>query len=96
MTNTEQNYETQPRRVRERRYGIHGVDHMETEYRCRTFANLQTDPLERHNLINVPAFREQIGKLQKQLFDELEASGGLQIPMRPPAGAVLDDRKLPR
>ena len=30
MANTEENYATQPRWVRERRYGIHGVDHMET------------------------------------------------------------------
>jgi N-acetylglucosamine-6-sulfatase len=30
MANTEANYATQPRWVRERRYGIHGVDHMET------------------------------------------------------------------
>jgi len=30
MANTEYNYQTQPRWVRERRYSIHGVDHMET------------------------------------------------------------------
>jgi N-acetylglucosamine-6-sulfatase len=30
MANTERNYATQPRWVRERRYSIHGVDHMET------------------------------------------------------------------
>ncbi|MDG2125954.1 MAG: sulfatase-like hydrolase/transferase, partial [Verrucomicrobiales bacterium] len=30
MANTEENYATQPRWVRERRYGIHGIDHMET------------------------------------------------------------------
>ena len=60
------------------------------------FYDLQTDPLERHNLINVPTYREQIGQLQKQLFDELEASGGLRIPILPPAGEVLDARKLPR
>lgn len=34
--------------------------------------------------------------LRKQLFDELGAAGGLQIPVVPPAGDVLDDRKLPR
>lgn len=60
------------------------------------FYDLQTDPLERHNLINVPSYAEQIGKLRQQLFDEMEASGGLQIPIFPPAGEVLDDRKLPR
>lgn len=30
MANTEENYATQPRWVRERRYGIHGIDHMQT------------------------------------------------------------------
>jgi len=30
MANTERNYQTQPHWVRERRYSIHGVDHMET------------------------------------------------------------------
>ncbi len=30
MANTEENYRTQPRWVRERRYSIHGIDHMET------------------------------------------------------------------
>jgi hypothetical protein len=34
--------------------------------------------------------------MRKQLFDELAASGGLQIPVLPPAGEVLDERKLPR
>jgi N-acetylglucosamine-6-sulfatase len=60
------------------------------------FYDLQTDPIERHNLIGVPAYQEQIGRLQKQLFAELEASGGLQMPIAPPAGEPLHDRKLPR
>ncbi len=30
MANTERNYQTQPHWVRERRYSIHGIDHMET------------------------------------------------------------------
>jgi N-acetylglucosamine-6-sulfatase len=60
------------------------------------FYDLQTDPIERHNLINVPAYQEQIAELQQQLFDELDASGGLVIPVRPPAGERLDQRKLKR
>ena len=44
------------------------------------FYDLETDPHERHNLINVPAFQELAESLQKQLFDELEASGGLTSP----------------
>lgn len=58
--------------------------------------DLQTDPHERHNLIHVPAFAAQAEKLRTQLFAELAASGGLQLPILPPAGEPLHDRKLPR
>jgi N-acetylglucosamine-6-sulfatase len=60
------------------------------------FYDLQTDPHERHNLINVPTYREQIEKMKKQLFDELEAGGGMDIPVRRPAGERLDQRKNKR
>jgi len=60
------------------------------------FYDLKTDPHERHNLINVPACRERIAAMKKQLFDELEASGGLTIPVRRPAGERLDQRKRKR
>ena len=56
--------------------------------------DLETDPAELHNLINVPAFRDKAAGLQKQLFGELEASGGLQMPILPPAGEALQERKL--
>lgn len=58
--------------------------------------DLATDPCERHNLINVPAYTDRVRALRDQLFDELEASGGLNLPVLRPAGEVLDDRKLPR
>ena len=60
------------------------------------FYDLETDPHERHNLIAVPSFQEKIAGMKKQLFDELEASGGMIIPVRRPAGDRLDQRKLPR
>jgi len=60
------------------------------------FYDLETDPLERHNLIHVPACRERIEAMKRQLFDELEASGGLVVPIRRPAGERLDQRKLRR
>jgi N-acetylglucosamine-6-sulfatase len=59
------------------------------------FFDLETDPLERHNLIDVPAFREQALAFRAQLYEELGASGGLIIPVPPPAGEPLHDRKLP-
>ena len=60
------------------------------------FYDLQTDPHERHNLINVPAYLDSISALKKQLFDELEDSGGLNIPVRRPQGERLDQRKNKR
>ena len=60
------------------------------------FYDLQTDPHERHNLIAVPAYQQQIEAMKKQLFDELETSGGLDIPVRRPAGERLDQRKNTR
>ena len=57
--------------------------------------DLESDPHERHNLIDVPAFREQAARMREQLFDELETSGALQMPISRPTGERLDDRKLP-
>jgi N-acetylglucosamine-6-sulfatase len=60
------------------------------------FYDLQTDPHERHNLIAVPGYQDRISAMKSQLFNELEASGGLNIPVRRPAGDRLDQRKLRR
>ena len=60
------------------------------------FYDLETDPVERHNLIAVPAYREQIAEMREQLFDKLEAAGGMQVPLRRPAGVQFYDRKLRR
>ncbi|WP_372721365.1 sulfatase [Novipirellula sp.] len=60
------------------------------------FYDLQTDPHERHNLIDVPSYREQIERMSRQMFDELSAMGGLNVPVRPPQGERLGSRKLPR
>ncbi len=58
--------------------------------------DLRTDPIERHNLINVPAFRDRAEAMKKQLFEELGAAGGLVVPVRVPKGERLDQRKLVR
>ncbi|MBI1374389.1 MAG: sulfatase-like hydrolase/transferase [Phycisphaera sp.] len=57
--------------------------------------DLQTDPDERHNLIQVPAYQKLATKLRDQMFKELEASGALDVPVRPPHGDRLGQRKLP-
>ncbi|WP_442505618.1 sulfatase family protein [Novipirellula sp. SH528] len=60
------------------------------------FYDLQTDPHERHNLIDVPSYRDQVERMSKQMFDELSEMGGLNVPVRPPEGERLGSRKLPR
>jgi len=58
------------------------------------FYDLQEDPVERHNLIDVPAYQDTIVALREQLFNELETSGATDIPLRRPEGDRLDQRKL--
>ncbi len=43
--------------------------------------DLQKDPLETDNLIYDPAMRGTIRELNKRLFDELERTGGMKIPL---------------
>jgi N-acetylglucosamine-6-sulfatase len=54
----------------------HGVWDMNELY------DLRTDSLEQHNLIEVPAFQDRIRIMRGRLFDRLEASGGMRIPLR--------------
>jgi len=57
------------------------------------FYDLRTDPHERHNLIAIPAYKDQIEALKTQLFTELQSCGPLTIPVLPPTGERLDQRK---
>jgi N-acetylglucosamine-6-sulfatase len=40
------------------------------------------DPDERHNLIGVAALRDTVLAMRHRLFDRLEATGGMQVPVR--------------
>jgi N-acetylglucosamine-6-sulfatase len=44
--------------------------------------DLKTDSLEQHNLIGVSAHQERIRAMRGRLFDRLQATGGMQIPLR--------------
>jgi N-acetylglucosamine-6-sulfatase len=44
--------------------------------------DLRTDSLEQHNLIEVPAFQELAQAMRDRLFDRLEATDGMRIPLR--------------
>jgi N-acetylglucosamine-6-sulfatase len=43
--------------------------------------DMQHDPLERHNLINDPQHQQLVADLKTKLFDELERTGGMYIPL---------------
>jgi len=44
--------------------------------------DLQTDPYEMNNLIRDPASQEIAGQLKKELWDWLESTDGMQIPLK--------------
>lgn len=44
--------------------------------------DLSNDPHEQYNLIDVPAFQDTVDAMRKRLWDRLEQSGGMSIPVR--------------
>jgi len=46
------------------------------------FYDLETDPDERHNLIDVPEHQARIQAMRQRLWDRLEATGGMSTPLR--------------
>ena len=55
--------------------------------------NVQRDPREMHNLVEVRP--DLADSLRNELFDRLEATGGLKIPLKRPRGPQFDERKIP-
>lgn len=80
MANTEENYQTQPRWVKERRYGIHGIDHMET-------GALDHDPVPDFDELywnfceTIHGLDENIGRMLKHLDEAGLAENTLVIYM---------------
>jgi N-acetylglucosamine-6-sulfatase len=54
--------------------------------------DLQNDPDEMHNLIDKPEHRTLVAGLRGRLYDWLEKTGGMQIPLRRETGAKSDKR----
>ena len=44
--------------------------------------DLRTDSLEQHNLVTVPAYQDTVRAMRARLFDRLEATDGMQVPLR--------------
>jgi N-acetylglucosamine-6-sulfatase len=54
--------------------------------------NVQNDPDERHNLIDAPEHQNRVNALRKQMYDWLEQTNGMQIPLRREIGFKGDKR----
>ena len=44
--------------------------------------DLSNDPLERYNLIDIPQYQDVVDEMRTRLWDRLEESGGMRIPLR--------------
>lgn len=44
--------------------------------------DLENDPSEQHNLINIPAYQARVDSMRNRLFDRLEAENAMQVPFR--------------
>jgi arylsulfatase A-like enzyme len=55
--------------------------------------DLQEDPQEMQNLIKDPAHQDLVKSLNTRLFDWLEKTGGMEIPLRRDRGVREDRRK---
>ncbi len=67
-----------------RYYGLWDIDEL---------YDLREDPQEMHNLIKDPARQDLVKSLNSRLFDWLEHTGGMQIPLRRDRGVREDRRK---
>ncbi len=75
--------------VRTDRYKLihyHGVWETDELY------DMQNDPDEMHNLIDRPEHRTLVADLRKRLYDWLEKTDGMQIPLRREVGGKCDKR----
>ena len=54
--------------------------------------DMQNDPAEMHNLIDCPDYKKLVKSMNKKVFDWLEKTNGLQIPLRRDQDYVKGDR----
>ena len=52
--------------------------------------DLEADPLERRNLIDDPGHAERVTRMRTRLFELLEGTDGMRIPLRRPTGWRAD------
>ena len=54
--------------------------------------DLQEDPMEMHNLIRDPAYSDISKQLRSDIFDWLEETDGMYIPLKRDGGARFDHK----
>jgi N-acetylglucosamine-6-sulfatase len=57
--------------------------------------DLKTDSLELHNLIDIPALQPRVREMRDRLFDQLQATDGMQIPLRRGDWQAADRKERP-
>jgi N-acetylglucosamine-6-sulfatase len=56
--------------------------------------DIKNDPDEMINLVNDPSHKETVKEMNKKLFDILEETGGMQIPLQRDSGHQRNFRKI--
>jgi arylsulfatase A-like enzyme len=57
--------------------------------------DLQLDPKEQHNLIDAPEHAERVVRMRTRLWDLLEATGGMSIPIRRGSFQANERKRMP-
>lgn len=57
--------------------------------------DLEADPKEKYNLIDHPDHQERVSDMRERLFEKLEETNGLDVPLLPPRGRQNDKRRPP-
>jgi N-acetylglucosamine-6-sulfatase len=65
-------------------YGVWDIDEL---------YDVQADPRETKNLITSPAHQPVVRQLNQRLFEKLEATGGMWIPLKPDRGGSANLRR---
>ena len=55
--------------------------------------DIQADPREMNNLIRIPKYSQTVRHLNRRLWEVLEESGGMQVPLLPDAGGQQNLRR---
>ncbi len=57
--------------------------------------DLENDPREQHNLIDVPAYQQHVTAMREALFERLAQTGGMAIPLKPAGSWQAAERRIP-